>query len=125
MKKTFITYIIILFILLSALFWVLRTYAPAYSFNVLMGGNIIMALLSVASFFLVTRQMGKKPDAFVRGVYSSSFLKLSVCVIAVMVYALINRPDVHKPSMLSLFGVYAAYTAVETWLLSKLARTSK
>lgn len=125
MKKTFLTSIVALFILLSIVFWGLRTLAPAYSFPVLMSGNLIMALLSVASFFIVTRQIEKKPDAFVRGVYSSSFLKLSVCVVSIMVYALINRPDVHKPSMLALFGVYAIYTAIETWLLSKLARETK
>ncbi|MCB9046008.1 MAG: hypothetical protein H6550_07700 [Chitinophagales bacterium] len=125
MKKTFLASISVLFILLSVIFFWLRTIAPAYSFPALMTGNVIMALLSFGSFMLVTRQMKSKPDAFVRGVYSSSFLKLSVCVIAVMVYAIINRPDVHKPSLFVLFGVYAAYTAIETWLLSKLARETK
>jgi len=125
MKKTFLTSVIILFIVLTVLFVGLRTLAPEYSFTVLMGGNVIMALLTITSFFLVTRQMHKKPDAFVRGVYSSSFLKLSVCVISVMIYAIVNRPDVHKPSLLASFGIYALYTAIETWLLSKFARETK
>ena len=125
MRKVFLTSIIVLFIALSVVFFMLRTLAPEYNFVVLMSGNVIMAALSLASYFIVTKQMLRKPDAFVRGVYSSSFLKLSVCVIAVMVYAIANRPNVHKPSLFVLFGVYALYSAVETWLLSKIAREAK
>lgn len=122
MKKAFIVSVISLFIVLTIVFLWLRTLAPAYDFVVLMIGNVVMAALSLTTFFMVTKQMHGKPDAFVRGVYASSFLKLSVCIIAVVVYALVKRPDVHKPSLFALFGIYAVYTAIETWLLSRLAR---
>lgn len=125
MKRVFVVSVIVLFIAMTAVFFWLRSAAPEYDFSVLMVGNVVMALLSLATFFMVTKKIHGRPDAFVRGVYSSSFLKLSVCIISVVVYALIKRPEVHKPSLFALFGVYAVYTAVETWLLSRLARETK
>lgn len=125
MKKVFLASVISLFIVLAIVFYWLRTIAPEYDFVVLMSGNVIMAVLSLATFFLVTKQMHSKPDAFVRGVYASSFLKLFVCMIAIVAYAMVKKPDVHKPSLFVLFGIYAVYSAVETWLLSRLARETK
>ncbi len=125
MKRVFVASVVSLFIVLAVVFYWLRTLAPQYDFTVLMAGNIIMAAISFTTFFMVTKQLRSKPGAFVRGVYASSFLKLSVCVIAIVVYALVKRPDVHKPSLFMLFGIYAVYSAVETWLLSRLARETK
>jgi hypothetical protein len=122
MKKFFVLIIVLLFLLLSAAFWIMRTAAPEYNFAVLMTGNITMALLSIITFYMVNAQVNKRPEAFVRGVYSSSFLKLLVCMAAILVYVLVNRPNVHKPSLFMLFGIYAVYSIVETWMLSRLAR---
>lgn len=125
MKKTFVASLVSVFIVLSAVFYWLRTIAPEYDFAALMTGNFVMALLAIVSFLLVTKQMHSKPNAFVRGVYASSFLKLFVCMVAIVAYALIKKPDVHKPSLFALFGIYAIYSAVETLMLSRLAREKK
>ncbi len=125
MKRTFILAIVAAFILLSAVFATLRVYAPAYNYTVLMSGNVIMAALSLFTYMLVVRQIGKKPDAFVRGVYASSFTKLMVCMIAVVVYAMVNKPNIHKPTLFSLMGIYAVYSTIETLLLSKMARQDR
>ncbi len=125
MKKYFVTAIVILFLVLSAVFYSLRLYAPQYSFPVLMTGNAVVALLTITSYFLVTKQLDNRPAAFVRGVNASSFLKLFVCIIAILIYVMVNRPNVHKPTLFVLFGIYAAYTIVETWALSKLAKETK
>lgn len=122
MKKYFILIVVILFLLLTAVFYALKTYAPQYSFGALMGGNVLMAILVLVSYFLVQAQIDKRPEAFVRGVYSSTFLKLLVCIGAILVYALVNKPNIHKPSLFILFGIYAVYSIVETWLLSRMAR---
>ena len=84
--------------------------------------DILMAVLSLISFFLVTRELKNKPQAFVRGVYSGTFLKLLVCMASVLLYVQLNKPDIHKPTLFILFGIYAVYSIVETALLSKLAR---
>jgi hypothetical protein len=125
MKKTFISANIAIFILLSVVFYLLKSYAPSYRFNVLMGANALMLLLSFVSFFIVRKSISGRPEAFVRGVYGATFLKLMVCMASIMIYALLNKKDIHKPTLFILFGIYAVYTAVETWLLSRQAREVK
>lgn len=122
MKKQLIIAIVIVFVVLSAVFYGLKVQMPEYRFEVLETGNGIMAALSLLSWLLVQRQMENKPEAFVRGVYSASFLKLMVCMISILVYVMLNRTHIHKPTVFVLFGIYVIYTAIETILLSKSAR---
>ena len=81
-----------------------------------------MAFLSSASFYMVTKQIKSRPEAFVRGVYSGTFLKLLVCMAAILIYVMANRPNIHKPTLFVLFGIYIVYTVIETTTLSKMAR---
>ncbi len=90
-----------------------------------MVGNSIMAILSILTFFIVKKQMNEKPEAFVRGVYGATFLKLMVCMAAILLYVLFDRKNIHKPSLFILFGIYAVYTTMETLLLMKLAKQAK
>ena len=124
MKKKFLITILSLFAFISAVFFAMKCYAPmnGFHFVALEAGNAIMALLSLVTYSLITKQLDKSPQAFVRGVSGSSFLKLMVCMISILVYILLNRSSIHKPTVFVLFGIYAVYTAAETWLLSKLAR---
>ena len=125
MRKYFTLVIIAIFLILSAVFYSLKIYAPEFRFNVLMAGNVIMATLSIITYYIVKRTMNDKPEAFVRGVYGATFLKLMVCMASILLYAMLHRNDLHKPSLFVLFGIYAAYTIVEAWLLSRLARKAK
>jgi hypothetical protein len=125
MSKTFLATIIVVFILLSAIFYAMKVYAPAYRYIVLMTGNIIMASLSVVTYIMITRQIDNRPQAFVRGVSSASFLKLMVCMISILAYVLINKSNIHKPTVFVLLGIYAVYSVTETILLSKQARAMK
>jgi len=122
MKKKFIIVTSVIFVLLSVCFYILKTYLPAYRFVTLETGNLLMAILTLSSYFIVQKQIDSRPQAFVRGVYSASFLKLMVCMVSILVYVLLNRANIHKPSVFVLFGIYAIYTTAETLLLSKLAK---
>ncbi len=119
MKKRFVVTVLVFFVVMSGLLFTLR---HSFDFAALEAGNGIMALLSLVSFLLVKKQLDSRPQAFVRGVYSASFLKLMVCMISILVYVLLNKSHIHKPSVFMLFGIYAVYTILETWLLSKLVR---
>lgn len=125
MKKYFVPVIVLIFVGLSMAFFGMRTYVPQYNFTVLMTGNVVLALLSLFSYYTINKQIKKKPDAFVRGVYASSFLKLFVCIISIVTYVIIQKPNVHKPTLYVLFGVYAVYSVAETMLLSRLAKEVK
>jgi hypothetical protein len=122
MKKQFIISIVIIFVLLSAIFFAMKVYAPDFQFIALETGNVIMASLSLITYLMVTKQVDNRPHAFVRGVYSASFLKLMVCMISILVYVLLNRAKIHKPSVFVLFGIYVVYTIMETWILSRTVK---
>ncbi len=125
MKNYFLLYIIICFFLLQATFYLLHQVQPVYNLRILTIGNSVMAGLSLLSFYIVKRQLSKRPEAFVRGVYGATFLKLMICMTAILVFVLLNRSNLHKPTLFILFGIYAVYTGVETWLLSQQARKTK
>ena len=125
MKNKYVVIIVMVFALLTALFYEMRTYAPDYHFMALEGGNAIMAILALASYFIVQQQIANRPQAFVRGVYGASLLKLMVCMFSMLIYVFMNRAHIHKGTILVMFGIYIVYTAVETWMLSKLARQKK
>ena len=122
MKKQFIIAIVTVFVLLSAVLYVLEMKMPEFRFVPLESGNVIMALLSLITFIIVNRQVDSRPNAFVRGVYSASFLKLIVCMVSILVYVLLNRAHIHKASVFVLFGIYVVYTAMETLILSRTVR---
>jgi len=124
MSKYFTGTIVVLFLILSVVFYSMKFYAPAYQYQVLILGNAVMALLCIATFAMVKKQLNNRPEAFVRSVSSSSFLKLIVCMVAILVYVMINKPNIHKPSVFMLMGIYLVYTIVETLILSKMARTT-
>jgi hypothetical protein len=122
MKNSFVIVTLLVFASLNMVFYALNKYVPEFQFAALEIGNIIMACLCLLSFFIVRKQMEGRPEAFVRGVYSASFLKLMVCMVSILVYVLLNRSHIHKPSVFMLFGIYIIYTIMETWLLSKIVR---
>lgn len=123
MKKTFILSIVSIFIILTVLFLILQSMRPEFRFVLLESANTIMMVLSLSAFYLVSQQIGKSGGAFVRGVSGASFLKLMVCMIGMLIYVAINRSTIHKPSIFVLMAIYAVYSATETILLSKMART--
>lgn len=125
MKRVFTITITSIFILLTIVFFVLGKSIPAFGFPVLEAGNVLMAVLSFSSFAMVSRQEGRNGSAFVRGVSGASMLKLMVCLIAIVIYVAINRASIHKPTIFVLMGVYLVYSAAETALLSRMARTMK
>lgn len=122
MRRNFIVTIIMLFVIISAILILVKTLAPSFLIGTMLGGNAVLAILSITSYLLVKRKISAKPQAFVQAVMSGSLLKLFACMIGLVTYILINKPHVHKPSIFILMAVYAIYTAVETWLLSLMAR---
>lgn len=122
MTGKFVTTTLIIFIVLSIVFFAMRTSAPEFHFIALEVGNMVMAIISISSFLIVQRQMNGRPQAFVRGVMGANLLKMMVCLFAILIYVFINRSNIHKPSVFVLMGTYMVYSTMETLLLSKLAR---
>lgn len=107
---------------LTALLFLLFRQRPEYDLIGLLSANGIMFILSLGAWAILKRKVGERPQAFVRGVYGATMLRLFVCLVSIMSYALIKKPAVHKPSLFIMFGIYAVYTVIETMTFSQQAR---
>ena len=113
------------FLILAAAIWFLQRTYPALDFTLLTVGNALLAALTVASFAMVRRGISGRPQAFVGGVYAGTMLKLFVGGGALLAYVLLNRPHVHKPSLMAVAALYFVYTLVEKIALQRVARRSQ
>ena len=125
MKNKFILIVIIVFVVLTAACYFFSMQLPKFRFPVLMTGNVVMAVLTLSTYAMVMSQLKRRPAAFVNSVRGASFLKLFVCMIALVTYALLDREHIYKPVVFVLFGIYAIYSVIETWLMARLARDAK
>ena len=121
MNKRHIVLLLSIFVLLLSICYILTRYLPALDKTALVVGNIVMAGLTFFGFYMVSKSVSERPEAFVRGVYSATLLKLFVCMIGIVSYAVVNRATIYKPTLFALFGIYIIYTVVETTVLSKTA----
>lgn len=119
MRRPFVVAMLIIVVVFDILFRVLKVNAPEYHIAALQISNYMMATLCIVAYLLVSKQKSDRPQAFVRGVYSATFLKLFICMVAILAYLLLNRGSIHKPTVYMLFGVYVVYSIVETAMLSR------
>lgn len=113
---------ILILLVLDVTFRILGRQAPEYHTTALEIANYVMAGLTLAVFALMNKQIDNRPNAFVRGVYSGSLLRLMVCMVGILVYVVLNKSKIHKPSVFIMFGIYAVYSATETAMLSRTAK---
>jgi len=118
----FIFLLIAVFLLLAGVIWLLQRSRPDFDFSLLTVGNALLAALTAASFAMVRRGINGRPQAFVGGVYGGTMLKLFFGGGALLAYVLLNRPHLHKPSLLAVGGLYIIYTLVEKIALQRVAR---
>ncbi|MCC6186559.1 MAG: hypothetical protein IT256_05335 [Chitinophagaceae bacterium] len=88
--------------------------------------NILLALLSVFSYFMLRKNMKVgRPRAFVNGVYGSTLLRLMLCMGSIFIYLFANKGNIHQPTIFVMMGMYVVYTAFETISLSKISKQNK
>jgi hypothetical protein len=126
MTDKFILWLAVVFIgITAALFllktWLLQTLGVHY--EVLVAGNIVMALITLISYSLNRKGMtSENANVIVRSVYASTLAKLMLCVVAIAVYVIVNRTRVSKATIFLFMFFYLVYTVFET---SHLIKTSK
>lgn len=97
--------------------------AQGFDIPALLVADLLMLALSLGGWMLMRPRLEERPQAFVRGVLSATLLRLFVCFAAILVYALLKRPHLHRPTVFLMFGIYAAFTVVETLVMSRHARS--
>ncbi len=125
MNKALLIALFVVMLLVSGGAYLLCQVNPQFSFPVLMGANILMFIISLATFFIVQKTFTERPEAFVRGVMSGTMVKMFACVIAIIIYMALNKQHLYKPQLFVLMGIYAFYSVVETVLLSRTAKATR
>ena len=125
MNKKFIGTMVLVLILVNSICYFLSTRVPEFDFMTLTGANVLMFLLTILAFMITQRSIQDKPEAFVRGVFSGTMLKMFAVLAVVIAYVYVNKGHLYKPLVFAFFGMYVIYTGVETVLMSKLAKEKK
>jgi ABC-type polysaccharide transport system permease subunit len=119
--------ILIVFLVITLLIWAGQTVLAGWKtdYRVLLGGNGILLFVTGVSFYLYTRGLRNKANAysFVRMMYGSLIVKMLVCLVAVLAYLLTPGPP-NKNGMLGCFILYILYTYLEVKILTQLSRKS-
>ena len=83
-------------------------------FHVLFVGNLLLyAITAVALSFHLKGVNNKNPNVFFRMVYGSMILRMFLCIIIVVVYALLAGNALNKYSLLLCFVFYFLYSFLE------------
>jgi len=117
--------LIVLFILINALAFILRTFLHDQGFGIkfLLTANLLLFCMSLFAFFI--QMSGLKStniNAFIRGVYGSLLVKVFIVIIALGIYLFITKGKVNKPSLFTSMGLYILYTVIEVRQLMKISR---
>ncbi|MBA2248966.1 MAG: hypothetical protein H0W12_02100 [Chitinophagaceae bacterium] len=122
MKKNRSPYfpLIISFILLNGILFSLKNVFEKNGIDIdfIMVANLILFIITLAGFALQQKGLrSPNPNAFVRSVYASMIIKIFICLIAVTVYAFLNKEKINKASLFISMGLYIVYTVIEVGTL--------
>ena len=126
MTDKFFLWLAVVFVVITAALFFLKTWllqTLGVQFEVLIAGNIVMALIALISYSLNRKGMtSDNANVIVRSVYASTLAKLMLCIVAIAVYVIMNRTRISKATIFLFMFLYLVYTVFET---SHLLRTSK
>ncbi len=93
---------------------------------VLIAGNSLLYLITIVALYFHQKGFAdKNPNVFFRAVYASMLLRMFVCIVAVMLYAVLSGNALNKFSLLLCFVFYFIYVFVEVrQIFSLLKKTS-
>jgi hypothetical protein len=120
--------IIIVFFFVSLLVFIAGDRLGKYNIDqaMLITGNTILFITTLVSFNLYRKALyAGNTHAFLRNVYGSMFLKLFVCIAAVLVYVFSAGHSVNKPGLFGLLFLYLVYTFLEVGILMNQSKQIK
>jgi Ca2+/Na+ antiporter len=108
--------LVLFFLIISCLLLGFRTILAGNGLdvNVVLGGNFILFLIGLASFFMHQRAMKKNnPHAFVRQVTGIFMLKFFVLLSAALCYFYFST-SINKPAIIICAALYLVYSFMGT-----------
>jgi drug/metabolite transporter (DMT)-like permease len=106
----------------SVLILVFRPLPEAWKtdYRVLLGGNGLLFLVTGLSIYLYFKGLrNSNPHFFVRMMYGSLLIKMLVCLVAVLIYAMLAGKGVNRNGIIGCFILYLLYTYLEVRILRK------
>ncbi|NIG53457.1 hypothetical protein [Chitinophaga sp. Cy-1792] len=129
MSDRFFLKLIAVFVILTGIIVAFQSRLASINahFNVLLIGNLGMALITLFSYRMSRKGLqSANNNAFVRAVYGSTLSKLMLCLLGIAAYVLTYRPNISKATIFILLGFYLIYSVFETInLFNKLKQQSK
>ena len=129
MTDKFILWLAVVSGLITAILFFLKSWLQQVlgaHFEVLVTGNIALALITFISYSLNRKGMkAENPNVFVRSVYASTLAKLMLCAIGIIIYVVANRSTVSKATIFLLMFFYLVYTVFETMHLYRTSIKQK
>jgi hypothetical protein len=119
---------LIIFLIINGLLFLFKNQLPGWHINpgVTLMGNLILFFGTVLSFLLFRKGLGQTSSyGFIRMVYSGILLKMAICIVAVLVYALTETGKVNKGAILLSFCFYFIYSFAEVKILTGLSKLQK
>jgi len=117
--------LITFFIIVSGFCTIFKSWLTAKNIDplVLGFGNILLFILSLAVFTLQKKAIqNPNPQAFIRSVMLSTFIKIMVIAIAVVIYLVAAGEHRSVYAIIASLVLYVIYTVIEVRIASKLNR---
>lgn len=115
--------LLLLFVLLNAFFLTAKSFLEKNGVDreVLIVANILFFLISLIAFFMQRKALQKtNPHAFVRSVMGGMLIKMTVVIIAVVIYAVLSGGAYNKPAVFIGLFLYLVYLTIEVGIVMKL-----
>lgn len=110
------------FIVLSLLIGIFRPLSAQWrtDYRVLLWGNGLLFTVTFLSYYLYVKGLrNANAHFFVRMVLGSLLIKMLVCLVAVLIYAVLVGKDVNRNGIIGCFILYLLYTCLEVRILQK------
>ena len=119
---------LVMFVFLTATFGLQQRRFVQWGFDpdVLVIGNLILAIVTLISYFLLQRSLkSSNVNSSVRAMYLSFIIKFFVLAIAAFIYIMTAKKDVNRPSLIACAAMYLLYTFIEVSVLTKMMKQKK
>lgn len=117
--------VMVLFVLVNLVGIVLGAQLKAMGLDpdVFMAGNLLVAAITVFSFWMLHRGFQAKSTAgFLSSVYGSFIIKLAIALLVVVIYAKWKGSGMNIPGIFSAMFLYLVYTFLEVKGLLQLMK---
>lgn len=122
--KSFIISISIAVVALAALIYFLHSKDAKYDLISLLVGDVFLALISIFSFFIITKSLkNENPNAFIRAKYTGTLVKFFASIGLLVFYIFLNDRVVHKPTLFLFLGMFVVFSALEALPLARIAKS--